>query len=368
MTSGMNGYKLGPNEALGVGSINRVLEHLLANDEELYTKLSESGFKHSVVEWRKSTTYHPGDVVCYVGKPKQNLTIGYLLACCDTTSAEPLAVLRNDLKELKNCGWKLIHETTAYLNDSDLLKREILEPAAEQAIDEHEENKPHFGRVITKVDDFANIFLKNDLSNFTSAKTMTGTFTAGSRLTGEYDEQFKKYTCTTTDGVTELEMTFSFDTTANQDIEILNSRYYYERNTVKDKSDAFIFGSYYGESNKDVELSNGLLYKNIRMPGTNVFSTTLKFPVTFTDTTYMLFPSSYLTDQFIFGKSMWELTHRTEGNNASFVGSMMFMNKTTSSVTVVLPIHVHFAQYGQYTAGLPWVNEFKVTVVGVTRR
>ena len=367
----MGAYQLAPNEAMSTGAINRVLEHLLKNDDLLKDKLRQGGFKHAIVSWARSGVYNPGDLVCYIGHPKPDVQAAYILLCIATTHTEPLAVLRNDLKALEEVGWKLVHENTLYLIDSDLLRGDILKPATDVAILEHEtEEKMHDSTVISTIDDFSKLFLKNDLSNYMSPKvkrqdgTDSGSRGPSARFGVTY-EFSNGYSTLVSDGVQELEITFSFDPKANQDIEILNPRYFHESNAVRDKSDAHIFGSYYGEDVKTLALSNGLVYENIRVPGTNVFSKVIEFEHPFTDSTYMVFQSSYLPNQFLFGQTASDLVSRTAGNNAAFVGNIMFVNKTPSSITAILPIHVHFAQYGQYVVGVPWVNEFKINVVGV---
>lgn len=368
----INGYQLAPNEALSTGAVNRVLEHLLKNDDLLKVKLNEGDFKHAIISWSRSAAYKPGDLVCYIGFPKPDLPAAYILVCISPTHTEPIAVLKNDLVALADSGWKLIHENTVYLIDSGLLRSEILSPAVQAAMRKHEEDKNmHDSTVISSIDDFSKLFLKNDLSNYRSAKlkrqdgSESGAFAESARFNSEYDQSAKSYSTVVSDGVVELEMTFSFDQKANQDIEILNPRYFLDPNPVRDKSDAHIFGSYYGEETKDLTLSNGTTYYNIRVPGTNVFSHTIVFDKPFKDYSYMIFQSSYLPNQFVFAPTASELVSKKMGNNAMFTSSIMFVNKTPSSVTAILPIHSHFSSYGQHVVGVPWVNEFKINVVGV---
>lgn len=368
----MSGYQLTPNEALSTGAVNRVLEHLLKNDDLLKSKLSEGDFKHAIVAWSRSAVYNPGDLVCYIAYPTPDAQAAYILLCVSNTHTEPTAVLKNDLTALRDSGWKLIHENTVYLIDSGLLRSEILSPAVNAAVREHETDKnTHDSTVVSTIDDFSKLFLKNDLSNYASEKLKradgsdSGAFSDSARFDSSYDSSTKSYSSKVSDGVAELEITFSFDQRANQDIEILNGRYFFEANPVRDKSDAHLFGSYYAEETKDVSLSNGLTYYNVRIPGTNVFSHTIVFDRPFRDSSYMVFQSSYLPNQFLFAPTASELVSRTAGNNAMFVGGIMFVNKTASSITAILPIHSHFSTYGQYTVGVPWVNEFKISVVGV---
>lgn len=367
----LSAYQLTPNEALSTGAINRVLEHLLKNDDLLKDKLKQGEFKHAIVSWSRSGVYKPGDLVCYIGYPKPDKPAAYILLCTAVTHTEPIAVLRNNLKTLAEAGWKLIHENTLYLIDPELLRDDILKPATDIAIAEHEESvQMHDSTVISSIDDFSQLFLKNDLSNYRSAKlkrqdgTDSGSYGPSARFNTKYDPAIG-YEAVVSDGIQELEITFSFDTKANQDIEIINAKYFWQDNPVRDKSDAHIFGSYYGEAVKTLELSNGLVYDNIRVPGTNVFSKVIEFDQPFADTSYMVFQSSYLPNQFVFGQTASDLISRTAGSNVAFVGNIMFTNKTESSITAILPIHVHFAQYGQYVVGVPWINEFKINVVGV---
>ena len=368
MTDSISRYMIAPNEALNVGSVNRVIEHLLKNDDLLLEKLNASAGAKSVVLWTKGTVYHPGDVVVYVTATKTGVKMAYILACIANTHTEPTAALKNDLKELESCGWKLMHETTVYLNDQELLKTDVLQPAVEESIADHEGNNPHYGTIIESTDDFEKLFLKNDLSNYMSPKYPGGAYKAGSRMVGKYDEQTGNYVVKSTDGVTEQEIRFSFNPEANRNIEILNNRYYWEYNSVKEKSDSCIFSPFHGESFKTIELTNGLTYRNLRVPGTNVFSCTIDFPIPFLDSTYMIFQSSYTPNQFAFGQSASDLATLKDGNNAVFVGNIMFTNKLPNQVTAILPIHTHFSQYGQYAVGVPWTNEFRITVVGVTEK
>ena len=368
MTSSISRYKVAPNEAVNVGSLNRVVEHLLENDDILMDKLRSSGGARSVVLWTKGSTYHPGDVVVYMTITKTGVKMAYILACIATTHMEPTSALKNDLKELESNGWKLIHETTVYLNDKDLLKSEVLTPAIESAMSDHEQDYPHFGVKIESIEDFSKLFLKKDLSNYMSPKNPGGAYKAGAHMVGRYDEANKNYVVKSSDGVTEQELCFSFDKEANRNIEILNPRYYLEYNSVKEKSDSCIFSPFHSESTKNVEMSNGLAYTNLRIPGSNVFSCTITFPIPFLDTTYMIFQSSYVPNQFAFAQSASELVNMKDGNNAAFVGNIMFTNKMPDRVTAILPIHTHFSQYGQYAVGVPWINEFWITVVGVTEK
>lgn len=367
----MHAYQLTPNEALSTGSVNRVLEHLLKNDDLLRAKLDEGDFKHAIVSWARSAVYKPGDLVCYIGFPKPDVPAAYILLCVSPTHTEPIAVLKNDLIALADSGWKLIHENTVYLIDSGLLRSEILSPAVHAAMQKHESDKnTHDSTAISSIGDFSKLFLKSDLSNYRSSKLKrqdgsdSGAFAESARFNSSYDQSTKSYSTVVSDGVVELEMTFSFDQRANQDIEILNPRYFLDPNPVRDKSDAHIFGSYYGEETKDLTLSNGTTYYNIRVPGTNVFSRTIVFDRPFKDSSYMIFQSAYLPNQFLFAPTASELISRTMGNNAMFVSRIMFVNKTPVSVTAILPIHSHFSSYGQYAVGVPWVNEFKINVVG----
>ena len=371
-TKRLNAYQLTPNEAISTGSINRVLEHLLKNDDLLREKLDEDGLNHAIVSWSRSAAYDPGDLVCYIGYPKPEVPAAYILLCIAPTHTEPTAVLKNNLKALEDSGWRLVHPNTVYLIDPDLLKSEILTPAAHAVIDLHVKSKDgHDSTVISSLDDFSKLFLKNDLSNYVSPRilrsdgTDSGAIAESSRFNTIHDEGTSSYSARVSDNVQELEITFSFDSKVNQDIEILNNRYYLDDNPVRDKSDAHIFGSYYGEDLKNLTLSNGLTYYNVRVPGSNIFSTTITFDKPFKDSTYMIFQSAYLPNQFLFAPSAAELVKRTAGNNAVFVGNLMFMNKRPDSVTVILPIHPHFSQYGQYTVGVPWINSFKINVVGV---
>ena len=370
----MSPYQLTSVEAVNVGSVNRVLEHLLKNDDLLKAKLDEAGFTGTILSWSRSGSYNPGDLVCYMSY-KTEPPIAYLLVCVKPTHVEPVSVVTHDLKDLEDCGWKLIHESMLYLTDQDLLISDVLDPAVAAVVADHEASEwYHNGIRIESIDDFSKTFLKNDLSNFRSKDllkddgTKTGATAEGSRLGTSFSPSFRSYTAHVSDGVTELEISFGFDEKANQDIEILNPRYFLQDNPVKDKSDAHIFGSYYAEETKDVTLNNGLTYRNIRIPGTNVFSAVIEFPEPFKDTSYTVFQSSYLPNQFIFTQSASELVSRKQPICPVFVGNIMFTNKTPSSITAILPLHTHFSQYGQYVVGVPWINEFKITVAGVTNR
>ena len=361
----ITGYCLGSNEGISTGAINRNLEHLLKNDDLLREKLEKMGLHHSIVLWTKASIYNPGDLVCYVHRDEEDNASAYILLCIARTHIEPIAVTKPDLTTLQSVGWKLVHRNTLYLSNESLLTKEILTPAVSTVILQHEKSPDHHcGTIIINEDDFGKVFLKKDLSNLASTTT-NGSIGPSTYLNSSFADGV--YSTMSSDGVREMQIRFGFDSVANQDIEILSGRYFYEDNPVKDKSDAHIFTSYYGEETQSVTLTNGQAYQNLRVPGTNVFSTTIHFDKPFKNTTYMVFQSAYLPGQFAFVQNVSELTNRTSGGNESFVGNILFTNKTVDSITAILPIHTHFSQYGQYVLGVPMINEFKITVVGVVK-
>jgi len=363
-------YQLGPNEPLGTGSINRVIEHLLKNDDTLLEKTTAIGCNHVLQLWSQNAIYSPGDLSVYIADKDDGGTIAYILLCISANAKKPEYVFRDGFLDFSGSGWNLIHSATLYLHDDDLLLENIINEANEKGVKNHEADlRYHDGVIINSIDDFDKMFLKNDLSNFTTSRitrddgTSENSFNEGAIASSLLSDDI--YITRSSDKVIEMDVTFAFDHKANQDIEILNSRYFYQTDPVRDKSDNHIFGSYYLESTQRIWLKNiGTIYENIRIPGTNIFSHEIKFPVELANTEYMIFQSSYRPDQFVFAATASEISQRKYAGEQPFVSSMFFVNKTSNSVTAILPIHSHFGKYGKFVVGVPWINEFKVRIVG----
>ena len=363
-------FQIGSNEALSTGALNRVIEHLLKNDDALQAAIGELNLTHSITVWNQTSIYTPGNVVVYVQRDtSSDETIAYILLCTSERNRKPKYTMEYGKPVFDSTGWRLIHSATFYLHSDDLLTNNILQPSVKASVTAHELGSEHKGEVVETMRDFGRLFLKENLENFTSERitrddgTKENSFLNVSQIKSERAAEYnlRKFS----DNVVELDITFSFDSTANQDVTILNERYYNELLPVADKSDNHIFSSFYKETTQTITFAtNRVTYYNIRIPGTNVFSRVVEFPVEFVSTEYMIFQSPYVPDQFVFAPTAADLINRTSAGEQIFVSNILFVNKTTSSVTAVLPIHSHFSDYGKFIVGVPWVNEFKLRVVG----
>ena len=169
---------------------------------------------------------------------------------------------------------------------------------------------------------------------------------------------------TTSNGVVQYYMKYSFDGKANQRVKIEDRDNYYQKSPIWDESDQTIFSSKYTEDELfSVVLSNGTQFNNLRY-GTNVFHRHVKFPTTFINNEYMVFFDTYGNGEFVFGYDKYDIQEQTEPTYDAIVSMPMLMNKTESGFDIVLPIHCHFNSIQKYNIGVPWNNTFTFQAVG----